>query len=236
MRLAGDVKPEFGPTLPDLLASRVAGVPKRLRSVSLAAVVVVAVVVALVALRGHSSALSGGGGGVTFSFDYAGLTREPTPPGEYALLAANRDGRLAARIALSPLHLPAYRGNVIGIEPLIAANYMSAFAAKTPGVVLEGAGPTVVGPIAAYNFTYTQRLAGSVYYGRVIFVTPQESHPRRGLVVSLLAEPVLSGIVGSAPSALAGAIYEPGQGGVGVLFQPAGLLSEPLATLRVAAG
>ncbi len=236
MRLAGDVKPQFGPTLPDLLASRVAGLPKRARSAALAVLVVVAIAIALAAVRGHSSSLSGAGNGVSFSFDYSGLVREPAPPGDYALLDAHSDGRLVARIALSPLTLPAYAGNVIGIEPLIAANYMSAFAAKTPGVVLQGAGPTVIGAVAAYNFTYTQRLDRSVYYGRVIFVTPTVSHPRHGLVVSLLAQPVLSGIIGPGPSALAGALYEPGQGGVGVLFQPAGLLSRPLATLRVSAG
>jgi hypothetical protein len=233
VRLAGDVKPEYGPTLPDLLESRLGGVPKRLRSITAAVIVVVVLVVGLVSVRGGSSSISGAAGGVSFSFSYSGLRREAAPPGVAVLLAARRGMQLVARIEVAPLRLPAYAGNVIGIEPLIAANYMRAFAARTPGVAIQGAGPTVVAGTAGYNFTFTQRLDGGTYYGRVIFITPSLSHARRGLTLSLLAQPVLSGIIGSGPSALAGAVYEPGQGGVGVLFQPAGLLSLPLATLRV---
>ncbi|HEX2704006.1 MAG TPA: hypothetical protein VHM72_11330 [Solirubrobacteraceae bacterium] len=234
MRLAADVKPEYGPTLPDIFELRLGGVPKRLRSIAAAVIAVAVLITVLLVVRGGARSINGGGHGVSFSFSYAGLQRENTPPGQYVLLAARRAGRLAARITVGPLHLPDYAGNVIGIEPVIAANYMRAFAVRTPGVVLQGAAPTAVDGTTGYNFTYTRRIAGSDYYGRVIFITPPGPHPRQGLTVSLLAQPVLSGIIGQGKSALAGALYEPGQGGVGVLFQPAGLLSLPLATLRVA--
>jgi hypothetical protein len=232
-RLAADVEPEYGPTLPDLLESRLGGVRRRLRVTAVAVVALVVLIVALVALRGGSSVVSGGGGGVSFSFDYAGLQREPAPRDSYVLLEARHGRQLAARIAVSPLVLPPYAGNVIGIEPLVSANYMRAFAAHTPGVVIDGAGPTVVNGAGGYDFTYTERLDGDTYYGRVIFLTPAVPHARDGVTVSLLAQPVWAGIIGPGASALAGALYEPGQGGVGVLFQPAGLISLPLSTLRV---
>jgi hypothetical protein len=233
-RLAGDVKPEYGPTLPELLESRLGGVPRGIRGAFGVVVAVIVVVALLVAVRGGSSSISGGGSGVSFSFSYAGLDREALPTGTYALLEATRGTRLVARIAVAPLRLAPYTGNVIGIEPLIAANYMRTFAARTPGVVLQSAGPTVVDGTAGYDFTYTQRLDGETYYGRTIFLTPSaESHALSGLTVSLLAQPVLSGIIGPGANALEGALYEPGQGGVGVLFQPSGLLSQPLASFRV---
>jgi hypothetical protein len=81
--------------------------------------------------------------------------------------------------------------------------------------------------------TYTQALDGTTYYGRVILVTPSQSDDRAALLIAMLAQPVLAGIIGPGAAALAGALYEPGQGGVGVLFQPAGLLSLPLATFRL---
>lgn len=233
VRLAADVKPEYGPTLPDVFEARLGGGPKRLRGIAAAVIAVLALIAVLLAVHGASSSISGGGRGVSFSFSYSGLQSEAAPRGEYVVLTAHRAARLAARIEVGPLRLPAYAGNIIGIEPLIAANYMRAFAARTPGVVLQGAGPTVVDGTSGYNFTYARRIAGATYYGRVIFITPPGSRPRYGLTVSLLAQPVLSGIIGRGASALAGALYEPGQGGVGVLFQPAGLLSQPLATLRV---
>jgi hypothetical protein len=233
VRLAADVKPEYGPTLPDIFEARLGGVPKRLRTVAVAVIGAAVLIAVLLAVRGGSSSISGGGHGVSFSFSYAGFRPETAPHGDYVLLVARDGGQLAARIEVGPLRLPNYAGNVIGVEPLIAANYMRVFAAHTAGVVLQGAAPTVVDGASAYNFTYTRRIAGSTYFGRVIFITPAGSHPRYGLTVSLLAQPVLSGIIGRGASALAGALYEPGQGGVGVLFQPAGLLNEPLATLRV---
>jgi len=233
LRLAADVKPEYGPTLPDILEARLGGVPRRPRTISAAVIVAAVLIAVLLALRGGSSSISGDAHGVSFSFSYSGLQRETAPHGDDVLLVARDAARLAAQIEVAPLQLPAYRGNVIGIEPLIAANYMRAFAAHTSGVLLQGAAPTVVDGTSAYNFTYTRRIAGSTYFGRTIFITPPGSHPRYGLTVSLLAQPVLSGIIGRGASALAGALYEPGQGGVGVLFQPAGLLNQPLATLRV---
>lgn len=234
MRLAADVKPEFGPTMPALLAQRLGGIPRWLRSAAALIVALIVVVVVLEQLRGGSQSISGGGAGASFSFSYTGLVREVTPRGEYALLESRtKAGQLAAEIEVAPLRLPPYNGNVIGIEPVVSANYMRAFAARTPGVVLQSAAPTLVNGTAGYNFTYTRTIAGSTYFGRVIFLTPSSAGGRSGITVSLLAQPVLSRIIGRGASALAGALYEPGQGGVGVLFQPAGTLSLPLATLRV---
>lgn len=234
MRLGAEVKPEFGPSLPRLLDARVGGIPRRLRTIAAALVVLIVAVVLIESLRGGASTISGGGAGVSFSFDYSGLVRETTPPGAYALLERHTaGGRLIAEIELSPLRLPPYAGDVAGIEPVVSADFMRSLAARAPGVVLQSAGPTLVDGIAGYNFTYTRELAGSTYFGRVIFLTPSSATGRSGIVVSLLAQPLLSGIVGAGKHALADALYEPGQGGVGVLFQPSGTLSLPLATLRL---
>ncbi|MGD0197005.1 MAG: hypothetical protein ABSC56_03720 [Solirubrobacteraceae bacterium] len=236
MKLAARVKPAYGPSLDELARARMVRVPRGARTLSALAVALVVVLAALVTLRGGSSSISGRAGGVQFSFSYSGLVRELPPRGDSLLLARYKGHRLVAEIALAPLRLPAYHGAATGIEPLVAANYMRAFAARTPGIVLQNTGPTVLGATAGYNYTYTRTIDASSYFGRVIFLTPSLYGARDGVVVSLLAQPVLSGIIGPGRSNLAGALYEPGQGGVGVLFQPAGLLSEPLATLRIAAG
>jgi hypothetical protein len=234
VRLAADVKPQFGPTLPQLLEARIGGVPRRLRPIAVAIVALIVAVVLIDGLRGGASTISGGAPGVSFSFSYSGLVREATPPGQYALLASHTaTGRLVAQIEVGPLRLPPYSGNVTGIEPVLSANYMRAFAARTPGVTVQSAAPTLVGGSPGYNFTYTREIAGLTYFGRTIFITPSVASGRRGVIVSVLAQPVLSGIIAPGARALAGALYEPGQGGVGVLFQPAGKLSLPLATLHV---
>jgi hypothetical protein len=219
--LGARVKPEYGPSLPELLESRAVRPGPRLRGLLALVAIVVVVIVGVSLARGGASLISRSVPGMSFSFSYASMQREATPPGQYALVEKRRGSELVARLAVAPLPLPTYAGDI------------SALAARTPGFVLQSEGPTSVNGIAGYNFTYTQGIGGTTYYGRVIMVTQSQSGERRGLLISLLAQPVLAGIIGSGRSALAGALYEPGQGGVGVLFQPAGLLALPLATLRL---
>jgi hypothetical protein len=233
VKLAARVKPAYGPMLPDLVARRLGGLPRAARPVGLVFGVCVVALTLILTLRGGSAAISATAGSVRFSFDYTGLAREPAPAGDVVALAAHRGSRLVAQILVAPLRLPPFSGDATGVEPVVAAGAMRLLAARTPGVTLENTGPTIVNGLAGYNFTYTQRRGGATYFGRVIFLTPS-SRSRAGLIVSLLAEPVSAGIIAPGGSSLAGALYEPGQGGVGVLFQPSGLLSRPLATLRIA--
>jgi hypothetical protein len=231
--LAVNVKPEYGPTLPELVQSRVVRLPGHLRGGLIAVALAVVVVAGIVITRGGASVLSVRAGSTSFGFSYESMRREATPPGQFALLAARRGSRLIARIEVGPLDLPAYTGFMSGLEPVVAANAIRSLAAHTPGFVLQSEGPTSVNGLAGYNFTYTRPLDGATYFGRVILLTPQYSADRRGLTIAMLAEPVLEGVIGPGRAALAGALYEPGQGGVGVLFQPAGLLSMPLATFHL---
>jgi len=237
VRLAADVKPQFGPTLPELVAERLGTLPPRLRVIAGAVVAALVAVALLAALRGGASSFGARAQGVAFSFSYSGLRREPAPPGDAALFTSRtRSGRLVARLSVAPLELPRHAGNVTGIEPVFAADYMRSFASANPGAVLDGAAPTLVDGIAGYDFTYTRRIAGETYYGRVIFLTPSTAPGvRAGVTVSLLAQPFSSGIITPGSGGLAGALYEPGQGGVGVMFQPSGRLALPLASFRLAA-
>jgi hypothetical protein len=231
--LGARVKPEYGPSLPELIRSRVLRVPRRLRgALGVVAVGIVAIAGAALVHRG-ASVINVRAGTTSFSFSYASMRREAPAAGQYALLVARRGPKLIARLEFGPFGVPPYGGYMSGLEPVLAANYIRAMAARTRGFVLQSEGPTSVNGLAGYNFTYTRPLDGATYEGRVIFLTPHYSGDRHGVTISMLAQPVLAGIIGSGPSALAGALYEPGQGGVGVLFQPSGLLSTPLATFHL---
>jgi hypothetical protein len=231
--LGAHVKPEYGPSLPELIRSRVVRVPRRLRiALVIVAVAVVALASGALARRG-ASAINVRAGATSFSFSYSSMRREAPPSGQYALFVAQRRSKLVARLEFGPLRVPVYRGYMSGLEPVLAANYIRGFAAHTPGFVLQSEGPTSVNGLAGYNFTYARQLDGATYEGRVIFLTPHYAGDRHGVTISMLAQPVLAGIIGPGPNALAVALYEPGQGGVGVLFQPSGLLSTPLATFHL---
>jgi hypothetical protein len=231
--VAAHVKPEFGPTLPELVQARVVRLPAHLRSVLVAIALGAVIVAGVVLARGGAKVLSVRAGSTSFGFSYESMRREAAPRGQYALLVARHGATLVARIEVGPLGLPAYAGDMSGLEPVVAASTIRSVAARAPGFVLQSEGPTSVNGLAGYNFTYTRPLDGSTYYGRVILLTPQYSGDRRGLMIAMLAQPVLAGVIGAGHAALIGALYEPGQGGVGVLFQPSGLLSMPLATFHL---
>lgn len=232
MRIAAHVKPVYGPTLPDLARARFGARRRGLRTAAVLLALAVAALLLVLVVRSGASTIRSSAGTVRFSFEYAGLRRERAPASDALLLARYKGSRLVAEMALAPLRLAASAGQATGVEPLMAANYMRSLAARTPGLRLQNTGPTIVNGLPGYNFTYTRTIRGDEYFGRVIFLTA--AGRREGVIVSLLAQPVLSGIIGGTASDLTGALYEPGQGGVGVLFQPAGLLSKPLATLRIA--
>jgi hypothetical protein len=111
--------------------------------------------------------------------------------------------------------LPAYFGQISGLEPVMMANYLRAFAARTPGFLLQSEGRTRVNTIPGYSFSYRRVLHGMPYYGRVTFLTPALSGDRHGLILSMLVQPRLGAV--AAPDAV---------GEVGVL-------SEVLATFQI---
>ncbi|MGA2469397.1 MAG: hypothetical protein ABSG64_01745 [Solirubrobacteraceae bacterium] len=210
------IKPEYGPMLPELFAARLAGLPRHLRGVLAGAALVCVLVVAFVLAARGSASFSHRADGVSFSFSYVSLQQAATPPGQYVLAVKRRDGQVFVRFEVGPLTLPSYSGEISGLEPVMMANYIRAFAARTPGFLLASEGRTRVNAIPGYDFTYRRVLDGTRYYGRVIFLTPQLSGDRHGLILSMLVQPVL------------GAVADPDAVG------EVGVLSEVLATFSIA--
>ncbi|HEU4974981.1 MAG TPA: hypothetical protein VFT50_07800 [Baekduia sp.] len=146
------VRPEFGPTLPELLRPRLARLSRPAR--------VVLVVLAVLVVAAVGSRVVGGGGDVRtvavsepigFRFEYAPpLHRRHPQAGELA-----RVGGHGQSFAVRPLRLPPYRGDAAGFLPLYATHLSREMAARLPGFRVHQEGRANINRIQGYELRFS---------------------------------------------------------------------------------
>ena len=176
------LKPDFGPTLPELLAPRWrAATPRTRRALRTLAAALVLLAALIAVFYPREGWVVHHGPPVSFNLRYPrDLHRVAAGPGYYARISG-----AGASFALAPLRLPAYSGEVSGVEPLYADGYIKAFAARTPGFRLQSEGKTRVNTTAGYTFTYSA--PGQI--GRVVFLTPDIVNSRDGVIMVMSLPP-----------------------------------------------
>jgi hypothetical protein len=185
------VKEQFRPTLPELLAprwQRASRLRRRAISAGVAALVVAAAAIAIFYPR--DPWIVHAGAPLSFSLQYPrALHRVATPPGAYALAEERSHARLIESLEVSPLRLPPYRGEVSGILPIYADDYVRTLAAEQPNFALVSEGKTRVATIPGYWLSYSATLRRQTVYGRVIFLVPRLGNVRDGVTLQMLSTP-----------------------------------------------
>jgi len=208
------VKPQFGPTLPQLLAPRIDSLPRIVaRILAVVAVLVVALLI-VVALRLHDPVFSHHGSPASFSTSYSrAMTREPVRPPVLLSLRQDSSVGLAASFEITTIRLPAYAGEISGLLPVVAAGLIARMGASDPTFVLWSQGRTRINLVPGYTFTFQQRIGGRPYWGRDVLLTPRISGDREALLMSMLTDPALL-VAAKAP------ITPDSVASVGLLFDP----------------
>jgi len=195
------MKPEYGPTLGRLLAPRWHAATRPVRiAVVIAGVLLLAGGVGLVLTL--LNATYSQGGPTPFSFSYRGLFRTTPDPGGFVKIRAPADGPLEYSYAVEPLELPPYEGGLSGELPVYAIGYIHGLEASDPGFVLRGEGKTRVNNVPAYQVLYSERYEGREFFGRNVFVLPEQQGARRGVAIVMLTSATASSKVRS-PSEVA---------------------------------
>jgi hypothetical protein len=181
------VRPEFGPTLPALLAPRFRVLPRpvRLVLVALAALIVLAIVYALF-FRGASPTRKRAvivRSPVAFNFVYrAPFAKEQPRAGELA-----RVGSKEQSFSVRELRLPAYGGDAAGFLPLYAAQQEAAMAKQLPGFAWRADGRANINQQQGFEIVFQYRPPGGpLTYGRRIFLLPGVT-ARQGADIWVLA-------------------------------------------------
>jgi hypothetical protein len=178
------VRPEFGPSLPQLLHARL-GVPARVTT-ALGVVVAVAAIVAALILRGGDVRVVHRSPPV-FNLRYAGvLHRSPPKPGILLQLIGRRGKLFLQSLTIRPLHLPAYRGAVSGMLPVFAEPHVRAVSRRFGAFVELDEGKARINDAPGYQVGFRARLDGRTIYGREVLLVPDEPGARDGVVITVI--------------------------------------------------
>lgn len=186
------LRPEFGPTLPELLAPRVRMTPARLR---IAILVLAALLVGAFAVRKvlqRTSSLTNDvlvTRPIAFTLGYReGLERVAPGPGEALRLQTPAGSPSPERMTVAPLRLAPYTGEQSGVLPIVASRDIATLRRAFPdGFRYRGDGRTRINLLPGHVVLFQTRLAGRTTYGRRYFLLPDEPGAREGAAITLLS-------------------------------------------------
>jgi hypothetical protein len=167
------VRPEFGPTLPELLGPRIRVLPRavRLALAALGAFVVVLLVYALF-FRGEGAKAKRSvivRSPVAFNFVYRAPFRKEAPQAGELARVGSKDQSFSVR----ELRLPAYRGDAAGFLPLYAARLEQQMARDLPGFTWRADGRANINQRQGFEIVFQfRRSDGTLTYGRRILLLP----------------------------------------------------------------
>jgi hypothetical protein len=195
---AAPVKPEFRPTLPQLLGPRLrASLAARLAVAALAALVAGALVWALF-FAGYDQIVVREP--LTFNLYRADALKRLDPrPGELLRLESRRGDLFLQSYVVRPLRLAPYRGEPGGAMPLRAERLLAARRGRVPDFELLLEGRARIGDDPGYELLWRGRLTpgGRRVFGRDVLVLPDRRGVRDGVLIELRATPA-SGVVTAA--------------------------------------
>jgi hypothetical protein len=183
------VREEFGPTLPELVGARL-HVPVRTvwRALATAGVVVVLVLAWLLFVRdtpGQAAVVVREP--VTYNLIFTDALRRVAPRAGETLRLQSRAGAPQS-LAVRPLRLAPYRGDVSAALTLLSARLIREMSATYPGFLWRGDGRVNINKQPGYQIVFQARINGRTTYGkRVLLVAAPDPPPREGLDITLLA-------------------------------------------------
>jgi hypothetical protein len=194
------MRPEFGPSLPELVSRRFS-ISRRLVAIAaVAALVVLVVLIKLATDDGRAQLTVHGKPTFNVLYDAAQLHRAPPRAGQLMRLAGHRphvDVELTARRA----NLPPFHGDVIGGQlPLYTAQYSQRLSRQLPGFARSDEGKARLNQAPGYQIAYTSGPAGNRTYWREVFVMPKADEADQTIVLRM--RQTFSGRVGPRARAL----------------------------------
>jgi len=181
------VKPQYGPSLVQMLAPRPLVV--RVAALALAAVLVVAL--AVLALRrnaGETFVLQHKP--VTYNFAYGPQFKRIAKAGTLIALGHDRGKLFLDSYVLRDLELAPYRGAAGGTLPIYADGYINRLRRRYAGFVFVSEGRTRINNGIGYEVTFRARRGGRTLYGRhLLLVQDTPDGLRRGVIIELTSTP-----------------------------------------------
>lgn len=187
------VKPELGPTLPQLLRPWWRRAPRSARIAAVAAAVVVAILLVLGAVGGATSDETQVVVEEPVAFHLrhgAGLDRIDPAQGQLLALEATRGDLFLQSFGVTPLRLAAYEGMPAGELPVAAERLKDRLARRFGEFRLVEEGRITINEVPGYEVVFAARSPDDRrLYGRWVMMVPEEAGAREGVTLELLGTP-----------------------------------------------
>jgi hypothetical protein len=181
------VKPQYGPTLVQMLAPRSLAV--RAGAAAVALLLVAATVAVYVSTRPNETFVLEHEP-VTFNFAYGPQFRRVPVAGATIALAHRRGGLFLDSYLIRPLTLPPYRGVAGGMLPVYANGYIDRLRRGDRNFEFVGEGRTRINNGIGYEVTFRSRRDGRTLYGRHLLLVEELPDGRRhGVVIEIESTP-----------------------------------------------
>jgi hypothetical protein len=185
------VRPEFGPTLPELVGPRIRALPRAGQGVLavLAALAVAGLAMLLIRsardTREHAVVREP----IAYNLIYPPALERVPPHGRETLRLQTPPGTQAPQsFAVTPLRLPRYHGDSTGILTVMSANLIAQMRATMPGFVWRGDGRVNYNRQPGYEILFQAKIAGRTTYGRRTLLVPgSDTPPREGVDIMIMA-------------------------------------------------
>jgi hypothetical protein len=185
------VRPEFGPTLPELLGPRVGALPRAARFAVAVVCAVLVAALAAVLLRGQNADRTPVvvREPVAFNMLIAPPLQRGAPQGREVLRLATPPSAAAPQsFAVRPLRVRAYRGDVTAVLMGMSSRLVERMRSTIPGFAWRGDGRVSYNRQPGYEISFQARIGGRTTYGRRVLLMPNsETPPRDGIDVTILA-------------------------------------------------
>ncbi|MEA2290698.1 MAG: hypothetical protein QOD55_2695 [Solirubrobacteraceae bacterium] len=185
------VRPEFGPTLPELVGPRIASWPRaaRLALAAAGALAVVALAVVLLARGGDDRQTVVVREPVAYNLLVEPSLRQVAPRGRETLRLEGAAGAAAPQsFTATPLRVRAYRGDVTAVLMGMSPRLIDQMRATVPGFRWRGDGRVSYNRQPGYEIVFQARIGGRTTYGRRVLLMPNsETPPREGADIMMLA-------------------------------------------------
>jgi hypothetical protein len=180
------VRPEFGPTLPEILGPRLRALPRGGRAaVAAAALVAVAIAAFLVLGSGGDQTAVVVRKPIAFNLVHGPGVHRVAPRDDELLRLESRDG--LQLFTVRPFRLGAYRGDSSAALLAMSSPLIEAMRAQDPGFVLRSEGRARVNLLPGYQIVFQTRRDGRLEYGKRFLLVSDDPHPTEGIDVLLIS-------------------------------------------------
>jgi hypothetical protein len=184
------VRPEFGPTLGELLAPRWRALARWQRTALTAAGAVIVLLAAIVVVRGSEDNLKTIVVHDPIAFNLvrtAGIERVTPHSGEILRLETAPGRPDEQSFTVRTLRLPPYHGDVSAGFLIASARMAAQMAAADPSFVYRGEGRTRVNQLPGYQLLFATKRDGKTVFGRRVLLVPDDPGARDGVDILLLS-------------------------------------------------